>query len=313
MNSTKEIQSNELNEVLKIIGEKISKVRKTSKKKIDTVSKSLKIRAEYLIAIEEGDIEKLPEEVYMKGFVKSYADFFDLDISREMNLITNNSYKSSLISNQQIDKSVNSLPSSKIFITVFIVFVLIFFSINEYKKTSYKFENLIKTEKDDNLGLSYDVSKKKIQDTKKILLNENDKSITREIKTQEILIEKQFESNAIQKGTDQVIDSFSSENIKKNIFEKKNIQEFKVNFLETTWIQVKNIDGSIYKSGIYNNGESILLIIDKENKNYFIDTGNAGGFKIQFENTDLPLLGNLGTVKKNISLLGYYEKFNKFE
>ena len=190
---------------------------------------------------------------------------------------------------------------------------LFFFSINEYKKTSYKFENLIKTEKDDNLGLSYDVSKKKIQDTKKILLNENDKSITREIKTQEILIEKQFESNAIQKGTDQVIDSFSSENIKKNIFEKKNIQEFKVNFLETTWIQVKNIDGSIYKSGIYNNGESILLIIDKENKNYFIDTGNAGGFKIQFENTDLPLLGNLGTVKKNISLLGYYEKFNKFE
>ena len=48
-------------------------------------------------------------------------------------------------------------------------------------------------------------------------------------------------------------------------------------------------------------------------KDYFIDTGNAGGFKLLSNNKELPLLGELGSVKKNVSLLGYFNRYNNMQ
>ena len=89
-------KSEELNlvNVLKVIGNKISMARKESKKKIDSVSRALKIRSEYLVAIEEGNMDDLPEEVYLKGFIRSYAKYFDIDISDELGILNSNLDKS---------------------------------------------------------------------------------------------------------------------------------------------------------------------------------------------------------------------------
>ncbi|MDI6743756.1 MAG: helix-turn-helix domain-containing protein [Thermodesulfovibrionales bacterium] len=43
------------------------------------IAKTLRIRADYLKAIEEGTFEKLPLEVYAKGYIREYAKFLKTD------------------------------------------------------------------------------------------------------------------------------------------------------------------------------------------------------------------------------------------
>jgi cytoskeletal protein RodZ len=43
------------------------------------VELATRIRGKYLIAIEAGDYQTLPQDVYTRGFVQSYADFLELD------------------------------------------------------------------------------------------------------------------------------------------------------------------------------------------------------------------------------------------
>ena len=64
-----EDNNDELRKIIKSIGSKIFLARKNSRKKIDSISKITKIRSSYLIAIEEGRLESLPDKVYLKGFL----------------------------------------------------------------------------------------------------------------------------------------------------------------------------------------------------------------------------------------------------
>ena len=66
-------------------------------------------------------------------------------------------------------------------------------------------------------------------------------------------------------------------------------------------------------SGIFEKEEIINIVFDERNTDYFIDTGNAGGFKLLSNNKELPLLGELGSVKKNVSLLGYFNRYNNMQ
>lgn len=68
--------------------ESIEKIGKTLKEKRESlgltimdVSNVLKINPAYLEAIENGDLERFPAEVFLKGFLKSYAQYLKLDIS----------------------------------------------------------------------------------------------------------------------------------------------------------------------------------------------------------------------------------------
>jgi cytoskeletal protein RodZ len=49
---------------------------------IEKVSAYLKIRKQYLLAIEAGDWSQLPGEVYVRGFIKRYATYLGLDGDR---------------------------------------------------------------------------------------------------------------------------------------------------------------------------------------------------------------------------------------
>tara|TARA_A100001015_G_scaffold253165_1_gene293192 strand:+ start:2090 stop:2572 length:483 start_codon:yes stop_codon:yes gene_type:complete len=64
------------------IGLKISKARKLSRKKIDTVSKILKIKTSNLLAIEGGQYTSFSDEVYLKGFIKCYAGYLGSTINK---------------------------------------------------------------------------------------------------------------------------------------------------------------------------------------------------------------------------------------
>lgn len=64
---------------MKEMGEVLRKAREEKGLSLADVQEKLMIRVKYLKALEEGDESSLPEEVYVKGFLKSYARFLDLD------------------------------------------------------------------------------------------------------------------------------------------------------------------------------------------------------------------------------------------
>lgn len=61
----------------------LKKVRLEKGYTIEQVSSALKIRKQYIIALEEGDDEKLPGEAYSRGYAKSYCDFLRIPFPKE--------------------------------------------------------------------------------------------------------------------------------------------------------------------------------------------------------------------------------------
>ncbi len=62
-----------------MIGETLRKERESQNLSVQNVEEGTSIRALYIEAIEGGDYDKLPGEVYAKGFIKNYANFLNLD------------------------------------------------------------------------------------------------------------------------------------------------------------------------------------------------------------------------------------------
>ncbi len=61
------------------LGEKLRKLRSDKRISLGEVSKATKIQVGYLECLEEGNYDKLPADVYTKGFLRSYADFLGVD------------------------------------------------------------------------------------------------------------------------------------------------------------------------------------------------------------------------------------------
>ena len=64
---------------MKEIGEKLLKARELKGISLEQISELTKIRLVYLQALETGEFDNLPDKVYVRGFLKSYAQIIDLD------------------------------------------------------------------------------------------------------------------------------------------------------------------------------------------------------------------------------------------
>lgn len=60
------------------LGEHLKKIRSERRVSIGEIAKSTKIQVRYLEYLEGGRYDKLPADVYVKGFLRHYAQFFDL-------------------------------------------------------------------------------------------------------------------------------------------------------------------------------------------------------------------------------------------
>lgn len=62
-----------------MVGEILKQKREESGKALKEIAHTLKIRADYLKAIEDEEFEKLPVAVYAKGYIRDYAKFLKID------------------------------------------------------------------------------------------------------------------------------------------------------------------------------------------------------------------------------------------
>lgn len=62
-----------------MIGDILRREREKQNLTVQDIEKETSIRALYIEALEQGEYDKLPGEVYAKGFIKNYANFLELD------------------------------------------------------------------------------------------------------------------------------------------------------------------------------------------------------------------------------------------
>lgn len=68
------------------LGEKLSNLRSEKRMSLGEVSRATKIQIKYLEYLEKGEYGKLPADVYVKGFLRGYAQFLGVDNSILMRL-----------------------------------------------------------------------------------------------------------------------------------------------------------------------------------------------------------------------------------
>lgn len=61
------------------LGEKLFKLRNDFRMSLAEVSKATRIQVKYLESLENGAYEKLPADVYVRGFLRSYARYLNVD------------------------------------------------------------------------------------------------------------------------------------------------------------------------------------------------------------------------------------------
>lgn len=94
------------------LGEKLKKLRSERRMSLNEVSRIIMVQIKYLEYLEQGEYDKLPADVYTKGFLRNYADFLGVEERILLKLynkekgIKKNLEKSKKGENSQI-KSVN--------------------------------------------------------------------------------------------------------------------------------------------------------------------------------------------------------------
>ena len=256
------------------------------------VSALLNININIIINLERGDLEKLENNVFVLGHIKTYLKWLNIEYQLFFQKI--NSKKIHI--NEKKDK-LKILPKfslklkikySKISIlTTLIVFsfissaiIISLWILTSNKNSKYLNEN---TKVYENIGNMKIKEIENIEEKKIDIYEINNNTVNN--------------SNIDKENNDIIID------------EAVNIKTIKIIAINDSWIEIQNKNGKIIISKILKKNENIKIDYDKELK---LLAGNAGGINIEINNTVIKNLGKDGEVKRDISL-NYIDllKFNK--
>lgn len=89
------------------LGEKIRNIRSNKRASLADVSRNTRIQIEYLEYLEQGVYDKLPADVYVRGFLKSFAEYLNVD---EQDLIKSFKKEKSIQRNIKGDEDKDNIP-----------------------------------------------------------------------------------------------------------------------------------------------------------------------------------------------------------
>ena len=251
--------------IYKLIGRKISESRKSSRRKLEGISKKLNINVEILRKIESGEVDTIEKEIPVTGFIRAFAKITNTEIGEELDKL-----QSDYITNQKPKIVYGQVPSIKlskiffVFLFSFCFLLLIIYLLNT--KSGKRVEIVIN---------------KEIVSEEQFFKDNNDQDI-KEANLVTILNEKEITTD--------------------------NENYFEIIFLEETWIEVYKDDKTLVRSGLFNIGDRIDFEFKSQISDYFIKSGNLGGFQIFFRDEFFAPFGYSGEVNN-----GFYlkEKINQ--
>ena len=251
--------------IYRVIGRKISESRKSSRRKLESISKKLNISVEILKKIESGEIETIENSIPVTGFIRAFAKITNAEIGEELDKL-----QSDYITNEKPKNIYQQVPTIKlskiffVFLSSFCFLLLIIYFLN----------------------------------------NNSDKKVEIGINKEIVSEEEFFKENSDQQF--KLTDLETELNKKEIILENKNF--FEIIFLEETWIEVYNEDKTHVRSGLFKIGDRLDFEFKTQISDYFIKSGNLGGFQIFFKDEFFAPFGYSGEVNN-----GFYlkEKINQ--
>ena len=246
----------EKKKILITIGEKLSKSRKSSRKKLETIAKKLNFSLEMLKDFESGNVSNLPSTIHITGFLRAFSEKVSCDISSELEQLTQQE--------SSIKKNIKNLELPKpnklsflllVFFLIFLISLIFILSTPKGNKevSQIKTSEILQTQN-------------KIET---IIANKEPESIEATTNTTEVPLSEDF---------------------------------FEIIFLEETWIEILDKNKNPLTNGLYQIGESLKFEFKKEDSDFYIKSGNLGGFQIFYNEEFFAPFGLSGQVSKGFFL-----------
>lgn len=279
------------------VGEYLKKVRVKRKFTLYEISKELNISLGYLKAIENDEFSKTPGGVYLIGFIRTYADYLNLNSTEIVN-----EYKTQVSifdTSKQIELpkpmgafhfiSFAQMVSLLIFISISITFYFMFID-----KSNIQPEYAITSEVPEDLNSiieAYEVEEalSKFNNNKQTIIKSNEYS--------EIDL---LNDNTLTNNNNQLT-AIASNPTDIDVEAMKNLISLKA--LSPTWIQLRNSENIIVYSKLMDKNDVYNYLLDD---NLAITTGNAGNILVSIDNKVMGKLGKKGEVLDLITILPDY-------
>jgi len=247
------------------VGDILHRARLQKKLSVQDVESAIRISAQHIIAIEEGRLEVLPGRIYALGFVRTYAEYVDLDGDKILELLLQQSGRK--VEQKELPPMTTlhledvSLPTTKIFLTILLLLIgVIFFK-------SYSTDDAY-------------------------LLNEEIPTVPKDLISQTTLLSKPEKVNQ-ETGID------SSVTIDMTAIPTSSNQ-IVLKAIDNVWIDIRSSDNKTFFSRVLSIGEEYWIPLDKTDM--VMTVGNAGGLQIQIDGQILPFMGKKGQVIRKVAL-----------
>jgi cytoskeletal protein RodZ len=244
---------------------------------ITQASMLLNININILQNIENGELDKLTNDVFTIGHIRTYLKWLEMD----PNLIISEN-RNTENRNLNIQKNKVILPYklkiSKFYVSL-ISIILFFILILIYNN---------KTTINPNSDVNISTSKIEDNPIKDEIKNLEDEKSPEILKIPEVSLNKEIKID-----------------IPQNILDE--IYYIYINATADSWIEIQRNNSEILVSKVIKKGEELKLLYEKD---LILVTGNAGGIIIHINDTIISNIGLPGEVKRNISL--NYDNLIKF-
>ncbi|HOO49780.1 MAG TPA: DUF4115 domain-containing protein [Alphaproteobacteria bacterium] len=267
------------------VGDIIQRTRIRSDITLEQAAQETRIRLSYLEAIEEGNYDQLPGRIYAIGFIRTYAEFLNLDGEKIVQLLKRQSgtkvAPKPLPTTAPVDED-HSLPSLKTYV---IVLVMLISGLTVF---SYAFKS----------NISRDLIPSVPLDLKK--------QVTLLTKPQSHKTALGLENNSINEEIDLTMLDENPDTEEAAIEKEPTSNEHPVvlRALDNVWLEIRSSEGNVILSRVLSKGEEYWVPEDQENLEMTL--GNAGGLQILVDGKPLPFLGKKGKVIRNLPLAPQY-------
>lgn len=299
------------------VGKRLKKTRFKKKYSLEYIESRTKIRAKYLQAIEADSFDKLPNLVYVKGFLKTYAKILGLNQNDILDQFEKENIINEVLPVELKKTKKTYLPKIIISPRFFIISLILLAILGFIVFLVFQISGFISPP---TLEV-YRPLKEGLVSTRNIsFLGKTEPGISLFINEQEIAIDANggFKEEVFLKDGTNLIELKA---INKAGKETKKIYNFLANLPKTiannNIIENKTEQQLSLKIKIISNSSWIKVVVDNEikyqgimlnnaeqeftaKKQIILSVGNAGSVKIFLNNKDQGILGKVNEVKKNI-------------
>lgn len=251
------------------VGEILRRTRVHYQKSIKDVETALRIRAEQIEAIEQGNVEKLPARVYAIGFVRSYAEFLGLDGGRIVDLFKTQSAGQASVPSLNFPVAATDSKAAPFLLVVVCVVVLIAFAV---------------------VFVTQQESKREVIES----VPPPPKVVEQEIAVEQPVYGPMRPSLAeggvsAEQSTEQGLEPADPVKPKGVV----------LNVQQNSWVEIRDKDDEVVLSRVLQAGDQ-YFVPDRPDLN--ISIGNAGGVSLEIDGVSLKPLGEKGSVIRRLPL-----------